>query len=223
MKLYCFVILVFISVIFVVGEERKWGNEGIRRVNILPISKRSLNPANPASAGEVNLSTNNQEKSKPSATHAKPNNENDKAKHNEKNDGDAQPLLHDSNADNDKDTAKKLEEETQTINKVIVVLGSLGASLLLVAIAIAVLYLKVRKQQKIVKGNKLYDVTLSSSKGSSSGGENNVGNTNDNNDNNNNIGKRDDGIGVGNSSDSLCIAPLVTEKPNIPNIINNSD
>ncbi|KAG9305671.1 hypothetical protein G9A89_022593 [Geosiphon pyriformis] len=43
-----------------------------------------------------------------------------------------------------------LEKETSTIHKVIVILCSLGGGLLLVAIAIAILYWKVRRQQKIV-------------------------------------------------------------------------
>ncbi|CAG8492926.1 6950_t:CDS:2 [Acaulospora morrowiae] len=42
----------------------------------------------------------------------------------------------------------KLQEEAATLHRVIVVLCSLGASLFLVAIAIAVLYWKLRKQQK---------------------------------------------------------------------------
>ncbi|CAG8497931.1 19183_t:CDS:1 [Racocetra fulgida] len=46
---------------------------------------------------------------------------------------------------------KKLQEEEETLHKIIVVLCSLGASLVLVAIAIAVLFWKVRKQSDINK------------------------------------------------------------------------
>ncbi|CAJ0843077.1 12993_t:CDS:10, partial [Entrophospora sp. SA101] len=46
---------------------------------------------------------------------------------------------------------ERFMEEERTIHRVIVVLCSLGVSLFLVAIAIGILYLKVRKQQKLVK------------------------------------------------------------------------
>src|ERR1043165_9708055 len=110
MKLYCFVILVFISVIFAVGEEREWGNVGIRGVNALNTNQNKVisnqplaRSLNPESTNRL-LSTNNQvepeepvQESKPptpksplQTQHPKPINENDKGKHDEKNSSDAQ-------------------------------------------------------------------------------------------------------------------------------------
>ncbi|CAG8673822.1 345_t:CDS:2 [Rhizophagus irregularis] len=158
MKPCCFVILVFISVIFTV-KGGEWGNEGIRGVNSLPISsinnqneeisltKRwhtgKILVRNPGEEGEDYKKHPNS--SQNPTNQAKAINGNNKGKEDETQNAQNQ------NVENANNTAKKLEEEAQTINRVIVVLGSLGASLLLVAIAIAVLYWKVRRQQKLVK------------------------------------------------------------------------
>jgi hypothetical protein len=230
MKLYCFVILVFILVILV-GEEREWRIGGIKGVNALNTNQnkanlnqplaRSLNITNKQLSQEEPEQESKTPTSKyPSPTqHSKPIDENDKGKHGETNNGDAQH----QNVDNDKETAKKLEEEAQTINKVIVVLCSLGASLLLVAIAIAVLYLKVRRQQQFAKAEK---IRISNSKGENTGGNTNDNDDNSNSNNNNNgNGKRDDGGGVGNdetSDDSSIFITPLGEKPNIINGSNSS-
>ncbi|CAG8462854.1 6336_t:CDS:2, partial [Ambispora gerdemannii] len=55
----------------------------------------------------------------------------------------------------DRKRDEEIQEETTTIHKVIVILCSLGGALLLVAIAIAMLYWKVRQQQKITSAKYL--------------------------------------------------------------------
>ncbi|CAG8527614.1 15503_t:CDS:2 [Funneliformis mosseae] len=243
MKLYCFVILVvFISGIFTVGGG-EWGTRGMIGVNSLPLLP-STNQTEDISHSSAHLvkridpvehqsksSTSNQEenddvesKQPPYPTSHKDDNnkgKDDETEQNNKNSGnETQPeqLIHPDQAEENEDTAKQVKEEAMIIRKVIIVLGSLGASLLLVAIAIAVLYWKVRRQQKLVKIVKSSSFTLSK------GGEDlDISNMNGNNVNDNdNDGKRDNGGGVGNGEASMNDA-FASEKSSMGNNSNSTN
>jgi hypothetical protein len=74
-----------------------------------------------------------------------------------------------------------LENEERTVNHVIIILCSLGGALVLVAIAIAILYWKLRRQQKIITlANQTLDVGKSESRKDRN--SNNVNQGNDNSD-----------------------------------------
>ncbi|GBC08337.1 hypothetical protein RclHR1_08030014 [Rhizophagus clarus] len=220
MKLCCFVILVFISVIFTVrGGE--WGTGGIRGVNSLPITSINQNEeksltkrwhtnekleSNYSNSVEVEEDDKRHPNSGPisaiSANQTKTISSNNKGKEDEPQD--AQSQNQSQNIENATSTAKKLEEEAQTINRVIVVLGSLGASLLLVAIAIAVLYWKVRRQQKLVRSVRLQEELLKAGgEGNINNNDNNINNGNNNNENGSGNRKGDTGSGVGDGEPSI--------------------
>lgn len=243
MKPCCFVILVFISVIFTVrGGE--WGNEGIRGVNSLPITSISQNE-------EISLTkrwhtskilvrnVGEEEEKHPNSSH-NPTNQTKAVNGNNKGKDDETQNAQNQNIESATSTAKKLEEEAQTIHRVIVVLGSLGASLLLVAIAIAVLYWKVRRQQKLVRSVRFHESEILKVGGEGNTDDNNNNNNNNHNNNNNNNnngngsgnGKGDTGSGVGGGETSIgddsedLFTPVISEKsivinPNSSGGVNN--
>ncbi|CAI2177199.1 17282_t:CDS:2 [Funneliformis geosporum] len=218
-----------------VGGE--WGTGGIIGVNSLPIQSTNQNEdishsssylvkrISPAEHQEKTNSYNQEEEPKQTPYPTSHKNDNNKGKDDETNQqnnnngnsgNEAQPeqLIHPDQVEDD--TAKQVKEEAQIIRKVIIVLGSLGASLLLVAIAIAVLYWKVRRQQKLVKivKSNVNNEFLTSSKGINGGENLNISGTGSR--------KSDNGGGVGNGVTDINDV-FVSEKSNMGNNSNSTN